>query len=270
MINLYVLNNKDKFKNTAKLSEKDLKEVISIFDENEGLDEYFSDEKKVTPNLKSNPQLLIFRIVEDGQGNFFDQEVRDATNEVNYEVFGIFLGDYPSWSSILVLIPIISLLAQLVLTFVSQHYTKKSNPNAPKMGGMNTFMYVMPLISFFIAFNFPAGIGLYWIAQSVFGLLQVVVVNKIYTPERIDKLNEEDKKKRKKNGKKSFMEKALEAQNANPNASKSIATSDVDDDDEEIDQKKLSKSEQKELQRKKLNDARKRMAEKYGDDYKED
>ena len=38
-------------------------------------------------------------------------------------------------------------------------------------------------------------------------------------------------------------------------------------DDEE---KKLSKAELKELQRKRLNEARKRMAEKYGDDYTEE
>ena len=47
---------------------------------------------------------------------------------------------------------------------------------------------------------------------------------------------------------------------------------DEDDDDEEepVDKTKLSKAELKELQRKKLNEARRRMAEKYGDEYTED
>ena len=45
---------------------------------------------------------------------------------------------------------------------------------------------------------------------------------------------------------------------------------DDDDDDDGDETKKLSNRELKELQRKKLNEARKRMAEKYGDEYIED
>lgn len=264
-------DHKDNFKKTNKLSEDSLKEVISILDEHEGLDEYFSDETKVTPNLKSRPQLLIFRIIEDGKGDFIDEEVRTTAEDFNYEMFGVFLGDYPSWRSILVLIPIISLVFQLLLTIVSQHYTKKNNPSAAQMGmgGMNMVLYIMPLISFWIAFKFPAGIGLYWIAQSMFGLVQVIIVNKIYTPEYIDKLNAKDAAKKKKKGKKSFMERALEAQQIQANGGKLPEKKEEEDDliDEE---KKLSKAELKELQRKRLNEARKRMAEKYGDDYTEE
>lgn len=264
-------DHKDNFKKTNKLSEESLKEVISILDEHEGLDEYFSDETKVTPNLQSRPQLLIFRIIEDGKGDFLDEEVRTTAEDFNYEMFGVFLGDYPSWRSILVLIPIISLVFQLLLTIVSQHYTKKNNPSATQMGmgGMNMVLYIMPLISFWIAFKFPAGIGLYWIAQSMFGLVQVIIVNKIYTPEYIDKLNAKDAAKKKKKGKKSFMERALEAQQIQANGGKLPEKKEEEDDliDEE---KKLSKAELKELQRKRLNEARKRMAEKYGDDYTEE
>jgi YidC/Oxa1 family membrane protein insertase len=47
-------------------------------------------------------------------------------------------------------------------------------------------------------------------------------------------------------------------------------TSDDDDDDDDDSEKKLSKKELREIQRKKLNEARKRMAEKYGDEYTEE
>lgn len=265
-------DHKDNFKKTNKLSEESLKEVISILDEHEGLDEYFSDETKVTPNLQSRPQLLIFRIIEDGKGDFIDEEVRTTAEDFNYEMFGVFLGDYPSWRSILVLIPIISLVFQLLLTIVSQHYTKKNNPSAAQMGmgGMNMVLYIMPLISFWIAFKFPAGIGLYWIAQSMFGLVQVIIVNKIYTPEYIDKLNAKDAAKKKKKGKKSFMERALEAQQIQANGGKLPEKKEEEEEDLIDEEKKLSKAELKELQRKRLNEARKRMAEKYGDDYTEE
>ena len=80
----------------------------------------------------------------------------------------------------------------------------------------------------------------------------------------------EEAKQRRKSGKKTFMERALEIQQEQ-NGRKPIKD---DDDDEEEDEdkpeKKLSKAELKELQRKKLNEARKRMAEKYGDEYTEE
>lgn len=271
----YLVNddNKKIFKNTRKLSEQQVKDVVEVlFEYNEkGLYEYITDNDKVTPKLQSRPELLIFRIVEDGMGDFLPESVVKAADDFNYEILGIFLGDYPSWSSILVLIPVISLVFQLLVTFVSQHYSKKNNPNAQaSMGGMNIMLYCMPLVSFAIAFGFPAGIGLYWIAQSVFSLVQVIVVNKIYTPEYIDKLNEKDKAKRKKKGKKSFMEKALEAQMQTQGGASKDTSPKESDEDSDGEDKKLSKAELKDLQRKKLNEARKRMAEKYGDEYKED
>lgn len=261
---------KGDFKNSNKLDKDELKEIIEIFDTHPGLDEYFSDTTKVTQNLQNRPELLIFRIVEDGKGDFLDSEVVEVAEDFNYEMFGVFLGDYPSWKSVLVLIPVLSLVLQLLVTFVSQHYTKKNNinTNQPGMGGMTVMLYVLPLFSFWIAFNFPAGIGLYWIAQSLFSLIQVIVVNKVYTPEYIDKLNEKDAEKRKKKGKKSFMERALETQQLQSNGGAPEKNSDDEFLTEE--EKKLSKAELKELQRKRLNEARKRMAEKYGDEYKED
>ncbi len=70
------------------------------------------------------------------------------------------------------------------------------------MGSMNMMLYIMPLFSVWIAFSYPAGIGFYWICSSLVGLIQMFVLNKIYTPEYVAKLVEKDKLK-KKNQKKS-------------------------------------------------------------------
>ncbi|MBQ8378677.1 MAG: hypothetical protein IJX42_06070 [Oscillospiraceae bacterium] len=64
------------------------------------------------------------------------------------------------------------------------------------------------------------------------------------------------------------MEKALEAQMMSQNGGVKAAADRKFDELEE--EKKLSKSEIKDLQRQRLNEARKRMAEKYGDEYHED
>lgn len=274
----YILDkdNKSVFKRSRKLEKDVIEDAVIVLFENKGLDEYFADGSKVPSGLMSRPELLIFNIVDAGKGDFLPQSVIEASEDINYNIFGIFLGNMPSWSNILVFIPILSLVSQLVLTFVSQRFNKRNNPSAQMgMGGMNIMLYTMPLISFWIAFTFPAGVGIYWIAQSVFGLAQTVILNLYYTPKRIEEMDKKAKAKRKQSGKKTFMEKALEAQmqaQEKGGVKKSMSKS-IDDEDDEVEEegeKKLSKSEIKELQRQRLNEARKRMAEKYGDEYIDD
>jgi len=262
-------DNKKIFKKSRKFSEAELEDAVTILFENEGLDTYFADGKKVPTGLLSRPELLVFNIVEAGKGDFLPETVVEASKDINYEMFGVFLGNMPSWSNILVLIPIVSLILQLAVTFVSQKFMKRNNPSAQMgMGGMNIMLYTMPLISFWIAFTFPAGVGIYWIAQSLFGLIQTFVLNLYYTPARMEKIDAKETEKRKKSGKKTFMEKALEAQMMSQNGGVKAAADKKFDELEE--EKKLSKSEIKDLQRQRLNEARRRMAEKYGDEYHED
>ena len=105
-------------------------------------------------------------------------------------------------------------------------------------------------------------------------------MNIVYSPEKVKKLAEEDarkaKEKRKKNGP-SFLEKALEVRNEQGDsmptlqqAKKKYDDDDDENDDDDDDEKKLSKAQLKELNRQKLNEARRRYAEKYGDEYKEE
>ena len=57
--------------------------------------------------------------------------------------------------------------------------TMKSQPQADATAAsMKSMMYMMPLMSVYIAFVMPAALGVYWIAQSVFSLIQEVVLNK--------------------------------------------------------------------------------------------
>jgi len=71
-----------------------------------------------------------------------------------------------------------------------------------------------------------------------------------------------------------MFEKALELQNEQNKGSSAVKLEkkkkDDNDGDDDNDDKKLTKSQQKEANRQKLNEARKRYAEKYGDEYHED
>ena len=62
---------------------------------------------------------------------------------------------------------------------------KKSNPamaNNPMMGCMT---FVMPLFSLYFVVNYPAGIGIYWIASSIFGFLTTVIIGHFYNPKKM-------------------------------------------------------------------------------------
>ena len=146
--------------------------------------------------------------------------------------------------------------------------SKKNNPAAQQMGaGMNAMLYIMPVFSAVFAFQFPAGVGLYWIFSSVFGLLQSMLLYRMYTPEKMAEIVEKQKEKNKGKAKKPTMyERAMQAQKLRQEgAQPSVSTDNDDNDNNDNREDKLSKSEIKDMQRHRLNEARRRMAEKYGD-----
>lgn len=240
-------------------SDERLRELSDILTSNPGIDEYFTNPEKVSQRLlaggdSTRLQLLIMSASQDYPA-IFDPEVTEFCSEFDYIFLGVNLGRYPSWNSILVLIPIVSLVLQLAITVLSQYYSKK-NGGVVQKGGMGAMLYIMPLISFWIAFSFPAGIGIYWIFQSILSLLQTVLLNLYYNPKRVERLlaKAESKAKRKP----SLYQMALEQQRSQG----SNQTLKEGPDGEEP---KLSRAEKKEAQRLTLNEARRRYSEKYGD-----
>lgn len=96
---------------------------------------------------------------------------------------------------------------------LSQWYsTKLMTANQPQAGGednpaagmMKSMSVTMPLMSVFFCFTFASGIGLYWVAQSVFTIIQQVGINsylnKISIDDLVQKNIEKTNKKRAKKG----------------------------------------------------------------------
>ena len=94
-----------------------------------------------------------------------------------------------------------------------------------------------------------------------------IFLNKIYTPEHVAELVQKDIAKQKKSGKPTLMERMAEAQMIKEGKDPKEIRKALSDDDDYEEPKKLSKQELRDEQRRKLNEARRRMAEKYGDDY---
>lgn len=89
--------------------------------------------------------------------------------------------------NVAVLIPILSGLTQFISVKVSQGQTQgqmdEDNPAAASMKMMTLFM---PIMSAFIAFSVPAGLGLYWIATAVFQTIMQLIINRYYDKMGVD------------------------------------------------------------------------------------
>ena len=44
---------------------------------------------------------------------------------------------------------------------------------------------MLTLFSLYFVVNYPAGIGIYWIASSIFGFISTVIIGQIYNPKKM-------------------------------------------------------------------------------------
>ena len=113
----------------------------------------------------------------------------DAKTNISYDLLGIDLTQTPHFSFNIFkdaqpiwLIPICAFLAQMLTSIISMFIQKRDNPDAPNMAGM---MLTMPLISLFIGFTLPGGVGFYWICSSLVGGLMQPVLQTVYGPNKM-------------------------------------------------------------------------------------
>lgn len=109
------------------------------------------------------------------------QEMIDALP--NFHVFGVNLAATPSLTnfSILVLIPVLAAGFQWLSMFLMKQAQKGSQPSADTQ--TRTSMILMdltfPLLTLWMAFSFSGMLGLYWIYQSILGIAQQLILNKV-------------------------------------------------------------------------------------------
>lgn len=132
----------------------------------------------------------------------------DGLMNIDFSFLGLNLGDQPKWnfffntdwSDASVWLPALGLfLIPIISAFLSWASMKISNainptPSAGAAGDqaaatMKSMNIVMPLMSIWICFVMPAAMGIYWIANSVFGIIRDYTLTKVYKK----KLDEEDK-----------------------------------------------------------------------------
>ena len=136
---------------------------------------------------------------------------------ISFQFLGIDLADIPvipftknwvwDWQHIgVVLMPVLSALSQVASMLISQHMNnsvitnekglrdKEAAKNSKANQSSKTMLYIMPLMTLFIGFSFPAALSLYWLASGVFTTAGDVVLTlkyrKIYEAEDASKLRQ--------------------------------------------------------------------------------
>ena len=125
----------------------------------------------------------------DALGTFGDKLIN-----LDYSFLGLNLGQIPDWKiwtfnfgEAKTLLPALGLfiipIIAAFLSWLSMKISQETNPTAgtqqaaAQMKTMNTFM---PLMSIWICFIMPAALGVYWIANSICGIIRDVSLTKIY------------------------------------------------------------------------------------------
>lgn len=102
------------------------------------------------------------------------------------------------------LIPILAGLSQWLSTKMMMANQNQNQQDAPGSQMMNQMNVMMPLMSVFFCFTFPAAIGIYWVATSVVMIIQQLIVNayldRVDIDEMIKKNLEKTNAKRAKKG----------------------------------------------------------------------
>ena len=181
----YQKNDKDKYDNYSKM----LTEV--------GWSEKSTNADLMLTNIvRNNPDIIKEVLPEEKYAEIEDEYntiiEKDKKAGINYKLFGnekLDLTKTPKFSfnifkeaQLLWLIPIGAFLAQILTSLISMRVNKINNPDAPSMMGM---MLTMPLISLFIGFGLPGGVGFYWICSSLIGGLIQSGVQLWYGPHKM-------------------------------------------------------------------------------------
>ena len=131
-------------------------------------------------------------LVQSGLAGQIDPNLID----INFNFLGLNLGDVPQWNFFmttdwsdpsvwgpalgLFLIPFLSAFLSWVSMKISTAINPPTAQNDQSAATMKSMNLMMPLMSIWICFIMPAAMGVYWIANSVFGIIRDYILTKVF------------------------------------------------------------------------------------------
>ena len=145
-----------------------------------------------------------WELVRSGLADKMDPKFLD----IDFSFLGLNLGDQPrwnfftstDWSDVSVWLPALGLFLipfiSALLSWLSMKISSATNPPAAQdqqsAATMKSMNLMMPIMSIWICFIMPAAMGVYWIANSVFGIIRDFTLTKIFK-KRLDQEDAERK-----------------------------------------------------------------------------
>lgn len=109
---------------------------------------------------------------------------------IDLNLFGINLGDVPSKDPknlVLLIIPVLSVLMTLISVKITSDMQNDMNNNTniddeklkQTQSQMKMMNYTLPVLSGYIAYQVPLGLGLYWLFSNMLQIVQQYIMNKV-------------------------------------------------------------------------------------------
>lgn len=103
-------------------------------------------------------------------------------------------------AAVALLIPILAGLSQYIsIKLISSSSSQEIDPENPMASSMQTMNTTMPLVSVFMCFTLPAGLGIYWISSAVVRTVQQLMIKKYLESKSLDEMIEKNREKAAKN-----------------------------------------------------------------------
>lgn len=100
---------------------------------------------------------------------------------IDMNFLGLNLAQNPSFTSITIIIPILS----VITSFLSSKLTTSLTTPDPQAAQMNkTMLYIMPAFSGYFCLSLPTGLGIYWILSNLIQFAQQYVFMKFLSPKK--------------------------------------------------------------------------------------
>lgn len=164
---------------------------------------------ELTKGQSKLAQVEVLTLAKNGELDFLTGKAGEAADKLerlsdffpDYNAFGLNFAMKPPYPNApefkefwpLLIIPVLIVATMIISQLLTKKFTYQ-DPTMQQQNGcsMKVMTYTMPLFSAWIAFSFPAAVGVYWIYRSLVSTLQQFILTKIMP---LPKFTEEDYKK---------------------------------------------------------------------------
>ena len=113
-----------------------------------------------------------------------EYDIVGLIQKVDFNFIGLNLAEKPEFSklSIIWIIPILAAVTTYISSKLTSVASSSSQQNEQAAQMQNSMMKFFPVMTGFICFSLPAGVGMYWVVSNIFQMIQQFFLNKIFNP----------------------------------------------------------------------------------------